>query len=48
MVGYSNDNYFGKVFRASKGLPPDAFSKQSNHYDFMRTVYETQIKSDLG
>lgn len=48
MVGYSNDNYFGKVFRASKGLPPDAFRKQSNHYDFMRTVYETQIKSDLG
>lgn len=48
MVGYSNDNYFGKVFRASKGLPPDAFRKQSNHYDFMCTVYETQIKSDLG
>lgn len=40
-VGYSNNNYFGKVFRAEKGLPPDQFKRQSTRYDFVRTVYET-------
>lgn len=41
MVGYSNNNYFGKVFKASKGITPDRFRKQSNHHDFVRTIYET-------
>lgn len=41
MVGYSNNNYFGKVFRAAKGITPDQFKKQSAHYDFVRAVYET-------
>lgn len=40
-VGYSSNNYFGKVFRAEKGLPPDQYKKQSNRYDFVRAVYET-------
>lgn len=40
MVGYSNNNYFGKVFKASKGITPDKFRKQSNHYDLVRTIYE--------
>ena len=40
-VGYSNNNYFGKVFRAEKGLPPDQYKKRSNRYDFVRAVYET-------
>ena len=42
MVGYSNNNYFGKVFKASKGITPDRFRKQSNHHDFVRTIYETE------
>lgn len=41
MVGYSNNNYFGKVFKASKGITPDKFKKQSSQYDFVRAVYET-------
>lgn len=41
MVGYSNNNYFGKVFRAAKGVSPDRFKKQSNQYDFVRAIYET-------
>ena len=41
MVGYSNNNYFGKVFKASKGITPDSFRKQSNRHDFVRTIYET-------
>ena len=38
-VGYANNNYFGKVFRAEKGLPPDQYKRQSSHYDMVRTVY---------
>lgn len=41
MVGYSNNNYFGKVFKASKGITPDSFRKQSNHYDLVRMIHET-------
>ena len=41
MVGYSNNNYFGKVFKSSKGITPDQFRKQSVQYDFVRAVYET-------
>ena len=41
MVGYSNNNYFGKVFRAEKGISPDKYRKQSNQYDFVRSVSET-------
>lgn len=41
MVGYSNNNYFGKVFKSVKGISPDAFRKQASHYDFVHAVYET-------
>lgn len=41
MVGYSINNYFGKVFKASKGITSDKFRKQSTRYDFVREVYET-------
>lgn len=41
IVGYSNNNYFGKVFKAVKGVTPEQFKKQSVHYDFVRAVYET-------
>lgn len=41
MVGYDNDSYFGKVFKSVKGISPDKFRKQSNQYDFVRTIYET-------
>lgn len=41
IVGYSNNNYWGKVFKASKGITPDKFKKQSSQYDFVRAVYKT-------
>ena len=41
MVGYSNNNYFGKVFKAAKGISPDRYRKQSTKYDLVRAVYET-------
>lgn len=44
-VGYSNNNYFGKVFRAEKGVPPHQFKQQSTRYDLVRTVYETPKSS---
>lgn len=41
MVGYSNSGYFGKVFKAAKGITPDRFRKQSTQYDIVRAIYET-------
>lgn len=41
LVGYSNNNYFSKVFRAEKGMPPHQYQKQCTRYDFVRAVYET-------
>lgn len=41
MVGYSSSNYFGKVFKAEKGISPDKYRKQTSRYDLIRTVYET-------
>lgn len=41
IVGYSDNNYFGKVFKAVKGVTPEQYKKQSVHYDFVRAVYET-------
>lgn len=41
MTGYSNSNYFGKVFRAEKGISPGEYRKQSARYDLVRAVYET-------
>ena len=41
MVGYSNNNYFGKVFKAEKGISPDKYRKQTSKYDLVRAVYET-------
>lgn len=40
-VGYSSNNYFGKVFRAEKGMPPDQYKRQNARYDLVRSVYET-------
>lgn len=40
MVGYASDNYFGKVFKAVKGVPPDQFRKNSSQYDVVRVVHE--------
>lgn len=40
MVGYSNNNYFGKVFKSAKGITPNEFRKQSNQYDFVRHIYD--------
>lgn len=41
MIGYSNDSYFGKVFKAVKGITPDQFRKQTTQYDLVRDLYET-------
>ncbi len=41
MVGYPDNNYFGKVFRAAKGISPDRYRKQSVQYDIVRTIFET-------
>lgn len=41
MVGYANNNYFGKVFRAEKGISPNKYKQQTNQYDVVRAVYET-------
>ena len=41
MAGYSNNNYFGKVFKAEKGISPDKYRKQSSKYDLVRAIYET-------
>lgn len=41
MVGYANNNYFGKVFKAAKGITPDQFRKQTTQYDIVRAIYET-------
>ena len=35
-VGYSNDNYFGKVFKAEKGISPAKYKKKSTKYDKIR------------
>lgn len=40
-VGYANDNYFGKVFKAEKGVSPDRYRKHQSRYDTVQTVYET-------
>ena len=40
-VGYANDNYFGKVFKAEKGVSPDRYRKHQSRYDTIQTVYET-------
>lgn len=45
MVGYSNNNYFGKVFKAEKGISPDKYRKQSGKYDLVRAVYEAPHRS---
>lgn len=40
-VGYANDNYFGKVFKAAKGISPDQYRKHQSRYDTVQTIYET-------
>lgn len=39
LVGFANDNYFGKVFKAAKGISPDRYRRQTGRYDLVRTVY---------
>lgn len=39
-VGYANANYFGKVFRAERGVSPAAWRRRSNRYDMVRSVSE--------
>lgn len=47
MVGYSNDNYFGKVFKKIKGITPNTYRQNSNQYDIVRIIHSTpKINSD--
>lgn len=41
-VGYTSDSYFGKVFKAEKGMTPDQYRKLHPVYDIVHTVYEAQ------
>lgn len=40
-VGFSNDNYFCKVFKAEKGVTPDRYRKTMSQYDVVRTLFDT-------
>ncbi len=44
MVGYSNNNYFGKVFKAETGISPGEYRKRSGQYDLVRTMHETSYE----
>lgn len=43
-VGYANDNYFGKVFKAEKGVSPDRYRKLQGRYDTVQTIFETPAR----
>lgn len=45
MTGFSNHNYFGKVFRRLKNMTPKQYREQNEQYDYVRIVYETQRTS---
>lgn len=40
MSGFSNNNYFGKVFKKAKGITPHQYRSQNGHYDFVRIIHE--------
>lgn len=41
MTGFSNSNYFGKVFKRLKHMTPVQYRKQNEQYDYIRIMYET-------
>lgn len=48
MVGFSNDNYFCKVFRKAFGTTPTQYRLQNQNYDLVRVLYDShsRIPSD--
>lgn len=38
-AGYSNNNYFGKAFRAAMGISPDQYRRQNPSYDTVKVSY---------
>ncbi|WP_420315083.1 helix-turn-helix domain-containing protein [Dorea amylophila] len=41
MVGFSNDNYFCKVFRKSLGITPTQYRIQNQNYDLVRVLHDS-------
>ena len=48
MVGFSNDNYFCKVFRKAFGTTPTQYRLQNQNYDLVRVLHDShpRIPSD--
>lgn len=48
MVGFSNDNYFCKVFRKAFGITPTQYRLQNQNYDLVRVLHDShsRIPSD--
>ena len=48
MVGFSNDNYFCKVFRKAFGTTPTQYRLQNQNYDLVRVLHDSHpsIPSD--
>ena len=48
MVGFSNDNYFCKVFRKAFGTTPTQYQLQNQNYDLVRVLHDShpRIPSD--
>lgn len=42
MVGFANDNYFGKVFKRNKGITPTQYRYNNNQYDFVRIMHNSK------
>lgn len=47
LSGFSNNNYFGKVFKKAKGMTPHQYRSQNGHYDFVRIIHEKPRIPDL-
>ncbi|MNP27664.1 HTH-type transcriptional activator Btr [compost metagenome] len=39
-TGFSNANYFGKVFRKHKGISPGSYREKNMAYDIQRAFYK--------
>lgn len=47
LTGFSNDSYFGKVFKKVKGQTPLEYKKQNNNYDIVRIIFNNPHKNNL-
>lgn len=45
-VGFSDSDYFCKVFKTLKGVSPNTFRRQSSYYDSLQIVYEQAQKDE--